>query len=122
MSQNKTRPETAAQLIYRENRCAIRWPLVANAVIALIVTAGFGAAMYLPHLSGLGIAGALAAVWAIFLWLPLIYAMFTGIRIDPGGIQIGGIRARERRIRRRRWPPRKPFHAAGQSRAVFAWP
>jgi hypothetical protein len=122
MSQHETRPEAPAQLIYSEDRCAVRWPLVVHAVLSLIALAGCGIAMNLPHLSGLGILGALAGIWVIIMWISLIYGLYVGIRIDTDGIQIGGIRARERRIRQHRWPPRKPFHVSGQSRAVFTCP
>lgn len=122
MSQHETGTTAGTELLYAEDRSAVTPALVASAVISVIVTAGFFAAMYLPHLSGLGIIGVVTGVWAIFMWLPLIYGLYVGIRIDPERIQIGGIRARERRIRQHRWPPRKPFHAGGQSRAVFSCP
>jgi hypothetical protein len=122
MSQHETRPEAGTELIYSEDRCAVRWPLLVHAPLSLIALAGFGIAMNLPHLSGLGILLVVAALWATALWLPLIYGLYVSIRIDTSSIQIGGIRARERRIRHHRWPPRKPFRVSGQSRAVFTCP
>lgn len=122
MSRHETRPEAGAELIYSEDRCAIRPPLVIHSVLSLAALAGLGIAMNLPHLSGLVIPVAACLLWVALAWLPLIYGLYAGIRIDAGGIQIGGMRARERRIRRRRWPPRSPFRVSGQSRAVFSCP
>jgi len=119
---DETHPETETRLVYREDRSAMHPALTANAVISLVLMLGFGAAMNLPHLSGLGIIAALAGVWALFMWLPLILGSYVGIRADTSGIQIGGIRARERRLRQHRWPPRRPFHVGSQGRAVFTCP
>lgn len=116
------RPETETNLAYREDRSAVTPVLVINAVVSLLLMLGFGTAMNLPHLAVLGIIAVLAAAWAIITWILLFYGLYVGIRIDADGIQIGGIRARERRIRQHRWPPRRPFRVAGQSRAVFTCP
>lgn len=122
MSQRELKPETGAQLLYREDRCAIGWLLVVNAVGSLIAMVGFGIVMTLPHLPGFGIISALAGFWALIMWFPLIFGSYVGIRVDTDGIQIGGMRSRERRIRHHRWPPRKPFHVGSQGRAVFTCP
>ena len=67
------------------------------------------------YLSGLVILVVACAFWAMIIWLSLIYGLYVGILVDTSGIQIGGIRAQERRIRHHRWPPRKPFRVSGQT-------
>jgi hypothetical protein len=122
MSSYQIQPETSGQLIYHEDRPATRWPLVVQGIVAPIVTIGFIIAMNLPHLAGLGILGVFAFLWALLMTLNLAYSLPVGIRIDRDGIEFGGMRARDRRRRKDRWPPRRPFTAGGQSRAVFSCP
>lgn len=122
MSRHETGTEDETRLIYSEDRAAVRPPLMIHSVLALIALLGFGAAMNLPHLSGLAIPAAAALFWGIVVWILLFYGLYTDIRVDADGIRIGGVRARENRIRQHRWPPRRPFRVAGQSRAVFTCP
>lgn len=122
MSERETSTGSTTNLLYSEDRAAVRPPLVAHAVLSLIAFLRFGIVMNLPHLSGLVIPAAVCLLWAMVIWIPLLYGLYTGIRVDTDGIRIGGIRARESRLRQHRWPPRKPFRVAGQSRAVFTCP
>lgn len=122
MSRYEASTENETKLIYSEDRTAVRPPLAAHAVLSFAAFLGFGTAMNLPHLSGLVIPAAACLLWAIVTWIPLFYGLYTGIRVDADGIRIGGIRARESRVRQHRWPPRRPFRVAGQSRAVFTCP
>ena len=116
------RPEAPQQVIYAEDRCGLRWPLVLQGILMPVAVVGFGVAMNLPHLAGLGILAAVAAFWGLFMTLGLIRSWPICIRVDAEGIRIGGVRARERRQRSGRWPPRKPFHVGAQGRAVFTCP
>ena len=96
--------------------------LAARMAAGWITLIGCVIAMNLPHLSGFGIVAGVAAIWTLFMTLNLWGGVHAGIRVNDTGIQIGGIRARARRQRTGRWPPRKPFHVAGQGRAVFSCP
>ena len=116
------RPEAPQQVIYAEDRCGLRWPLVLQGILAPVAVLGFGVAMNLPHLAGLGILAVIAGLWGAVMTSSLIYAWPISIRVDAEGIRIGGSRARERRQRSGRWPPRKPFHVGAQGRAVFICP
>jgi len=122
MSSHEIQPQTAHELIYREDRSATRWPLVVHGVLAPIVTIGCIVAVNMPHLALLGVLGAFALIWSLVTTLQLIGSIVVGIRIDVSGIQIGGMRARDRRRQKGTWPPRRPFHVASQQRAVFSCP
>jgi hypothetical protein len=122
ISSHQIQPETSSQLIYREDHPATRWPLVVQGTVAPIVTIGFIIVMNLPHLAGLGILGVFTLIWTLLMTLNLAYSLPVGIRIDRDGIEFGGMTARDRRRRKGRWPPRRPFTVGGQSRAVFSCP
>lgn len=122
MNRQGAGPETPEQLIYREDRCGVRWPLVVSAIAGWVALIGFGIAMNLPHLWALGILAAAALIWAIVMTVSLLGSLPIGIRVDGDGIQIGGVRGRDRRRRQGKWPPRKPFHVGSQGRVVFTCP
>jgi uncharacterized protein (DUF58 family) len=108
------------RVVYGEEHSAVRWPLVAFAILGWVLLVGFGVAMNLPHLAGLGVlaivGGVLALIYTALLW----YSLAVGIRVYEDRIQIGGLHDRDRRVRRGTWPPRKL--SAGSRRAVFTCP
>ncbi len=127
MTVTPTPPGAGRVLLYSENRAGLTALLVSHAVAA---TALFAAACTLdPFMRrSFAVAALLAAaiaatgVWGISSLTVLRFIWPVGIRIDSAGIRIGGLRARERRQRSGRWPPRKPFHVSTQGRAVFTCP
>jgi hypothetical protein len=116
------RPEAPRQVIYAEDRCGLRWPLVLQGILAPIAVAALIAAIFVTDAGIWAILMAIAGLWGMLMTSSLIYAWPISIRIDAEGIRIGGWRARERRQRSGRWPPRKPFHVGAQGRAVFTCP
>jgi hypothetical protein len=114
-------------LLYSEDRAGLNTWLISQAVAAPVL---FIAACTLDPLmrrsladaSVLAVVIAATGVWGLSSLLMLRFTWPIGIRIDSAGIRIGGLRARERRQRSGRWPPRKPFHISTQGRAVFTCP
>lgn len=122
MNPNDTRPGTDVQLTYREDRCGARWPLGFNAVLGWVLMIGFGIAMNIPHLSGLVIIAVGGGLLGVCMTAVLGFGMHIGIRAGHNGIQIGGMNYRDRRIRKEKWPPRKPLKAIEFDKAVFTCP
>lgn len=122
MNPNETQPGTGTRLAYREDHCGARWPVPFNAVLGWFLMIGFGIAMNIPHLSGLGIIAAAGALLGLLMTAALEFGMSIGIRIDREKIQIGGMTRRDRRLRNGKWPPRKPLRATEHNKAVFTCP
>jgi hypothetical protein len=107
--------------VYSEERSGVRWPLVAIAILGWVLLIGGGIATSLPHLAGLAVLAIIGAILALISTVLLRYSLAAGIRVYEDKIQIGGLRGRDRRLRRGKWPPRK-LSAGAQSRAVFTCP
>jgi hypothetical protein len=116
------RAEASQRVIYAEDRCGLRWPLVLQGMLMPVVVAALIAAVFVTDEGIWAILMAIAAFWGMYMTLGLIRSWPISIRIDAEGIRIGGCRAQERRQRSGRWPPRKPFHVGAQGRAVFTCP
>ena len=127
MTAAPTPPGAGRVLLYSEDRAGLNALLISQAVTAPVL---FVAACTLdPFMRRSLVVAALLAVviaatgvWGISSLLMLRFIWPVGIRVDSAGIRIGGLRARERRQRSGRWPPRKPFHVGTQGRAVFTCP
>jgi hypothetical protein len=113
-----------ARLVYREDRCGVRWPLLlASLAVAVAGTLGF--------LLLVVMAISLPPMWSfVLLALPLLIWVFRrlhvsamgwrlGIRVDDHQVQIGGLRRLERRRHAGRWTPHDEISVLAQSRAVF---
>jgi hypothetical protein len=109
------------RVVYGEERSGVRWPLVATVIAGWVLLIGGGIGASLPHLAGLAILALIGALLVLFCTVGLRYSMATGIRVYEDGIQIGGMRGRDRRLRRGKWPPRK-LSVGAQPRAVFTVP
>lgn len=119
-------PPGGGAVWYTEDRCAIRWPLMFNAV--------FWPVMFLFFL----VLGAVTGDVGLFLVLIVAIAGFlltqgpfalakcwpAGIRIDDTGVRIGGVRHAEGRQARNGQRPQKLPRAHAQRREVFfcPWP
>ena len=114
-------PQAPGQLIYGEDHSATRWPMVVSCAVGWAALIGLGIAMNLPHLSGLGILAGVAGIWVLIMTFALYGSLPVGIRIDSAGIEIGGLRGRDRRRRHGTWPPRR-LSVGSSSRAVFSCP
>lgn len=127
MTATPTPPGGGRVLLYSEDRAGLTVPLVTQAITAPVL---FAAACTLDPLMrrSLAVASVLAVtiaatgIWGVSSLTVLRFTWPVGIRVDSAGIRIGGLRARERRQRTGRWPPRKPFHVGAQGRAVFTCP
>jgi hypothetical protein len=122
-----TGPHAPARLIYREDRCGVRWPLLlASVAVAVAGTLGFLLLVVMAIL--------LPPMWSfVLLALPLLFGVFRwlrvsatgwrlGIQVDDHQIQIGGLRQSERRRRAGRRPPHGAITVLAQTRAVFTCP
>ena len=110
------------QLVYGEDHPGVTWQMVTIVIASWVAVIVGITAIALPHLAGLGVplfivGGFFALVYTCFLW----YARDTGFRVYEDGIQIGGLRNRDRRLRRGTWPPRKKLSAISR-KAVFTCP
>lgn len=127
MTATPTPPGAGRVLLYSEDRAGLNALLVSQAATA---TALFAAACTLDpfmrrsFVVAVLLAAAIAAtgVWGISSLTVLRFTWPVGIQVDSAGIRIGGLRARKRRQRAGRWPPRRPFHVSTQGRAVFTCP
>lgn len=108
------------RVVYGEDRSGVRWPLVATVTAGWVLMIGGGTGMNLPHLAGLGILAIIGGGLALIYTALLSYSLAVGIRVCEDGIQIGGLRGRDRRLRRGAWPPRKL--SASSRKAVFTCP
>jgi hypothetical protein len=108
------------RVVYGEEHSGLRWPVVAIAILGWVLMIGFGIAMNVPNLSGLGVLASVGGVLAVFYTAFLLNSLADGIRVYEDGIQIGGLHHRDRRLRRGTWPPQKL--SAGSTRAVFTCP
>lgn len=122
MSANEAQPGTGLQLAYREDHCGARWPVVFSAVLGWALMIGCGIAMNIPHLSGLVIIAVGGGLLGLLMTAALESGMHIGILIDRAGIRIGGMHYRDRRVRKGKWPPRKPLKAIEHGKAVFTCP
>ena len=123
MIRNETRPETAAaQFVYREDHSGARWPLAFSFVLGWALLVVFGILMNVPHLSGLGVIAAAGGILGLITAAGLQCGRSLSIRVTEDGIQIGGTNFREQRIRKGKWPPRKPLKAPAHYHAVFSCP
>jgi hypothetical protein len=120
MSSHQIQPDTQGQLIYREDRSATRWPLAVHGTVAPVLVVACIVATFIDDQATWPLLMVVFGLWTLFMTLNLWGSLPIGIRIDGEGIQIGGVRTRDRRRQTGRWPPRKPFTAGGQSRAVFS--
>jgi len=122
MSAHEARPEVQmpGQVIYREDHSGLRWQIltiVSLSWAALIV--GIVASNQ-PHLEGFAVLAFVGACFGIFYTTMLWYTMAASLCVYEDSIQIGGLRGRDRRLRRGTWPPRKL--SALSPRAVFICP
>jgi hypothetical protein len=108
------------RVVYGEERPGVRWPLVAITTLGWVLLIGCGIGMNMPHLEGLAVPAIIGGVFALIYTALLWYSLAVAIRVYEDGIQIGGLRGRDRRLRRGKWPPRKL--AAGSRKAVFTCP
>lgn len=122
MSQYETRQETEAQLLYREDKCGFRWPVAFLAALGWVLFTVCGALMFVPDLPGLGIIAGIGGILALIMTAGLNLSLAIGIRVDADGIHIGGMNARDRRVRKGKWPPRKPPKCLEQYKATFTCP
>jgi hypothetical protein len=122
MTSHEIQPETLGKLIYREDRSATRWPLAVQGTVGPVLVVACIVATFIDDQATWPLLMVVFGLWTLFMTLNLWGSLPIGIRIDGDGIQIGGMRARDRRRRTGRWPPRKPFTVGGQSRAVFSCP
>jgi uncharacterized protein (DUF58 family) len=122
MSGHEARQEVAMpqQVVYSEDHPAVRWQMVTIVTLSWALMIGCGIAMNLPHLVGLGVLAIIGGTFALIYTLLLLYAMDVSFRAYEDSIQIGGLRGRDRRLRRGTWPPRKV--AGSSSKAVFICP
>ena len=115
-------PEPVIDVIYTEDRCALRWPtLFYGTIVPALAVALF-------------ILGSLhqnAGIWVLDLFLLLVGGIGglllwsnwpTGIRMDTRGIHFGGMRRAERRARRGARPRRRVPEVATQRYQVFSCP
>jgi hypothetical protein len=102
---------------YAENHCALRWPLMLTGLYAPVIALAVFAlglalqdgALYWPALAVLGLG---FVAWS-FRGELLPYVWPAGIRLDAGGVRIGGVRWAEKhpgRVRRKATVP----HQYGQ--------
>lgn len=117
------KPGGAQPVLYSEDHCALRRPLVLNGLcwplllvgsfICLLVTknTGFMLGFIVGVIGNLTLGGLmLGQDWPI------------GIRVGTAGVRIGGIRRAERRAARQRQEPRQAPRARTQRRQVFSCP
>jgi hypothetical protein len=123
MSEYEARPEVTVPegMVYGEDRSGVRWPLVATIVVGwvLLIGGAIGAAM--PHLVGLSVLALVGAFLVLVFTVGLPYSLAVGIRVYEDRIEIGGMRGRDRRLQKGKWPPRK-LSVGAQPRAVFTAP
>lgn len=113
--------EKSRRVVYAEERSGVRWPQVTLAVAGWVLMIGSGAAMAIPGLDGLACLIPVGFFLELFAIMYLNNAMAVGIRVYGDGIAIGGMRGRDRRLRRGTWPPKK-LTVGAQARAVFTVP
>ena len=109
------------QVIYGEDHPGVRWQMVTIVILSWAALIGGGIAIALPPLVGFGapvfvIGGFFALIYTVML----VYNMAAGFRVYEDSIQIGGLRGRDRRLRRGTWPPQKL--SALSRKAVFICP
>jgi hypothetical protein len=110
---------------YRENHCALRWPLLLQGFgVPALTVAGCAALAATGHLgtAGLLVLGMLAGPWCLVGAMLVARVWPTGIRADASGIRIGACQRAERLGSRGRWPPDPPPRVANQRYAVFECP
>jgi hypothetical protein len=122
VSGHEARPEAemTQRLVYSEDRSGVRWQTVTIAALGWVLFFGGIIAMSLPRLLGLGVLALVGGFLALIYTVMLVYTMAAGFRVYEEGIQIGGLRGRDRRLRRGSWPPRKL--SALSRKAVFICP
>jgi hypothetical protein len=123
MSGREAGPEVdmPQQLVYGEDYPGVGWQVMTIVILSWAALIGGVIAIALPHLAGLGaplfvIGGFFALIYTVILW----FALGTGFRVYEDSIQIGGLRSRDRRLRRGTWPPKKLSPAS--RKAVFTCP
>jgi hypothetical protein len=113
-----------ARLLYREDRCGARWPLLlASLAVVVAGTLGFlllvVMAISLPPMWSFVLLALPLLIW-VFRWLRVSARGWRlGIRVDDQQVQIGGLRRLEQRRRAGRWPPRKEITVLAQTCAAF---
>lgn len=108
-------------MIYGEDRSGVRWPLVAVIIVGWVLLIGGAIGATLPHLVGLTVLALVGAFLVLVFTVGLPYSLAVGIRVYGDRIEIGGMRGRDRRLQRGKWPPRK-LSVGAQPRAVFTAP
>jgi hypothetical protein len=108
------------QLLYGEDHPGLRWQTVTLAILSWAALIGGGIAMSQPHLAGFAALAITGGLFALIFTAMLLYAAAVGFRVYEDSIQIGGLRGRDRRLRRGTWPPRKI--TGGSRKVVFTCP
>jgi hypothetical protein len=126
MTETSTPPGVTGELLYAEDKSGLERRVVIQALVTPVVFMAVLVPFALVASNGIALLLAIPALIAFFSAmvsvLALIFLWPMGIRIDSGGIRIGGLRAWEQRQLSGRWPPHRPFHVGAQGRAVFTCP